>query len=189
MNGMSETGARAASWSDRLTNFFRVREEALGHVLEASGCREGWLHGELHREFRRVPGFAINHHRLFDGQTADLVVEGAMIGELKILGARYQPKVVTGGSLKAFQRAPTRTVTPLDEALHLGSWGLVPDYFRLLRAPVPPSVERLLVLVADVRDDDTDSVSDALRTIEFKGEARHIKLSRGFVRIWKLTTC
>jgi hypothetical protein len=183
---MSRTGVRATNWADRLTKFFRAREEALGYILEARGCREGWLHGELHREFRRVPGFAINHHALSDGETADLLVEGAMIGELKILGARYHPKVVTGGSLKALRRAATRTVTPLDDGLRLGPWGLVPDYFRLLRARVPPRVERLLVLVADVRDEDTDSVSDALRTIEFKGEARRIKLSRGFVRIWKL---
>ena len=68
--------------------------EPLSVVLRASGCREGWLQGELFRAGRAYD-LRVNEYSLGGRQTADLSCgEGpAMLAEIKIVGADYYPKM------------------------------------------------------------------------------------------------
>ena len=40
-------------WEQFFLDFFDYSAEAIGIVVSASGCREGWLQGELYRAGRR----------------------------------------------------------------------------------------------------------------------------------------
>ena len=53
-----------------------------------------------------------------------------MIAEIKILGAGSYTKCITGGSIQPYLKHKDR-ITQHNDELCLGSWGLIPDYFRL----------------------------------------------------------
>lgn len=65
----------------------------LAVVLDAAGCREGWLQGELFRAGKKL-GVCVNQ-RFAPGQTADLACGDPleMLAEIKIVGAWHQPKM------------------------------------------------------------------------------------------------
>ena len=109
-----------------------------------------------------------------------------MVGELKILGGGYQPKCITGGTLKPML-GRTAPIRPRDEEdLCLGPWGLIPDYYRLINATLAPATQRLLVLVADMRAVDTD-LALVLRDIHFDGEEHRITLGRQlWAKVWRV---
>ncbi len=165
-----------------------ARRKALAQVLDAPGCREGWLQGELFREFRDVPGFRINMRRAGSTGVPDLACGREMIGELKILGSGYQRKCITGGALRPFLVRRSEEVGRADRgALSLGNWGIIPDYFRLCDARgLASGAERLLILVADVQPGDAGDVVAALESIRFKCRSPPVEISmtRGFVRLW-----
>lgn len=49
------------SWPEQFLAFFRKVEAPLGVILNADGCREGWLQGEFFRHFRTPEsGFLVN---------------------------------------------------------------------------------------------------------------------------------
>jgi hypothetical protein len=82
---------------DWLTFFVQTIDavhEPFSVILTASGCREGWLQGELFRAGRRHD-LRVNEYKLGDRQTADLSCgEGsAMLAEIKIVGADYYHKM------------------------------------------------------------------------------------------------
>lgn len=111
-----------ACWNDAFEAAFRHKHmlENLPTVLNATGCREGWLQGELYRLFRQSPSidvpekvageFLVNSYAYsFDKRMkADFCWKQsngnyAMVGELKVLGIRtYQPKNLYGGGLEGF---------------------------------------------------------------------------------------
>jgi hypothetical protein len=66
----------------------------LSVVLSASGCREGWLQGEIFRAGRKYD-LRVNEFRLGKRQTADISCgKGpSMLAEIKIVGANYLPKM------------------------------------------------------------------------------------------------
>ncbi|WP_137105596.1 hypothetical protein [Azospirillum argentinense] len=91
-------------WFDYFHAQFDALAADLGVVLDASGCREGWLQGEL---FRRSPDqdFAVNTYPYTDiGGKADLEGlrpcvtggEAAMVAELKVVGGRFAKKCLDG---------------------------------------------------------------------------------------------
>jgi hypothetical protein len=69
-------------------------QEPLSIVLGASGCREGWLQGELFRAGREHD-LRVNEFSLGNRQTADVSCGDApeMLAEIKICGAGYYPKM------------------------------------------------------------------------------------------------
>jgi hypothetical protein len=96
---MSEAIRRAASWIAPdwirfFTDTIDAIHEPLAVVLTASGCREGWLQGELYRAGRAYD-VRVNEYSLGSRQTADLSCGDApdMLAELKIVGADYFPKM------------------------------------------------------------------------------------------------
>jgi hypothetical protein len=70
-------------------------------VLEATGCREGWLQGELFRRLSPLDlGFSVNTFQIPDGK-ADIsgTVPTRMAGEIKVYGiSGYQNKNLAGYS-------------------------------------------------------------------------------------------
>src|SRR5580693_5967018 len=68
--------------------------DQLAVVLMASGCREGWLQGELFRAGREH-NLRVNEYDLGDRQTADVSCGDGpdMLAEIKIVGADYFPKM------------------------------------------------------------------------------------------------
>lgn len=79
-------------------NFFEASigaiHKPLAVVLNAGGCREGWLQAELFRAGQRYD-LKVNHHSLGKGKKADLSCGDGpqMLAEIKIVGAGYQSKM------------------------------------------------------------------------------------------------
>src|SRR5262245_25875511 len=81
-------------WMTFFADTIAALHEPLSVVLQASGCREGWLQGELFRAGRRYD-LRVNEYGLGGRQTADVSCGEApdMLAELKIVGADYFPKM------------------------------------------------------------------------------------------------
>lgn len=191
---MPAAGYTPPMWQNLLADFFRARGADTAEILDASACREGWIQAELFREFHRAQpaaGFVVNEFSYPNAprNKADLSASSpGMVGELKVLGARYQRKVLTGraGTLEPLLQRLSRPIGPRDrQRLQLGNWGLVPDYFRL-RDGAPRGAERLLVLVGDVSTADKDAVAVALRGISFRGTEVTVQMPRGFAKTWRV---
>lgn len=81
-------------WEQFFVDFFDFSAESVGVVVHASGCREGWLQGELYRAgWRR--GLKVNEYPFGRNQKADLccLERPRMVAEIKVLGADYQGKM------------------------------------------------------------------------------------------------
>jgi hypothetical protein len=49
------------SWLEEFFRFFRKAQRPLSMILDAEGCREGWLQGEFYRHFwTQENGFRVN---------------------------------------------------------------------------------------------------------------------------------
>jgi hypothetical protein len=81
-------------WEQFFLDFFDNSAESISVVLNARGCREGWLQGELYRAgWRR--GLRVNEYPLGGNKKADLRCQELprMVAEVKVLGADYQGKM------------------------------------------------------------------------------------------------
>lgn len=81
-------------WEQFFLDFFDYAAESIGVVVYASGCREGWLQGELYRAgWRR--GLRANEFPLGGNQKSDLSCRESprMVAEVKVLGADFQGKM------------------------------------------------------------------------------------------------
>lgn len=113
------------SWFELLVEFFDAHSESLGEVFDASGCREGWVQGELFRWFRCRRGFgtfAVNSLRISDTEKADFSAEEPtrVVREIKLVGWNYCTKNITGGSIKPFLSRVDQPITASDRDLVLG---------------------------------------------------------------------
>lgn len=141
-----------AQWIAAWRGFFESVAEPLSNVLDAQGCREGWLQAEAFRYFRQrevalyvnylvLPGPAGLKNRKADfasytSHSDDAALE--FVGELKVYGeAGFYKKNLTGGNFQEALRRLRRdgSVTfkniPRDRQLVAGP-GLLADYFRLV---------------------------------------------------------
>ena len=176
-------------WLDRIAEFFETRGDELVPIMDAWGCREGWVQGELFRFFRIAGHENFHVNRELANVKFDLwsdCLEAPMVGEMKLIGTTYQPKCITGGARKPIQQRLNEPIGPNDRDLNLGSWGLILDYFRLIDTKLPANYERLLVLVADLGDGGSELMARVLRSIEFLGARREVRFGRGLVRLWSL---
>jgi hypothetical protein len=69
-------------------------KEPLAYVLNASGCREGWLQGEFFRAGKKY-NLRVNEYALGNWRKADLSCGAgpAMLAEIKVVGANYLSKM------------------------------------------------------------------------------------------------
>ena len=150
--------AETWSWLRFFDTFFRDTRESLAVVLKASGCREGWLQGELFRA-GRARDLRVNEFDLGDRRRADLYcpISPRMIAEIKIIGADYYAK----------QR-----------------YALDDDVQRL-REATEPDLERYMILVIPRSDSDT-TLGDHLRSVTFSAECLECDHGSFILRIWRL---
>ncbi len=81
-------------WLTFIADTVDAVSQPLGVVLSAWGCREGWLQGEFYRAGKCFD-LRVNEYDLGGNLKADLSCAGdpSMVGEIKIIGADYQPKM------------------------------------------------------------------------------------------------
>ncbi len=179
-------------WLDLLTQFFEAQSHALGEVFDAASCREGWLHGELFRQFRFRQGFnsfKVNSLKIGKGKTADFSAENPkVVGEIKLLGWDYQTKCITGGGIKPFLKRVDFPITTEDRDLVMDKWGLIADFFRLLDFADREERDAYLVLIVDERKQEAKdlTLARALRGINFIEPSRDIRFPAGVVRLWSV---
>lgn len=175
-------------WTRSFQEFFEGRAEELDFVLQASGCREGWLQGEAFHFFRSS-GVAIYTNSLalpsVSGKLnrkADFAVYRShaddakldLVAELKVHRERGSyPKGLTGGDLGEARRRVARTNPivfsdqAIDRQMMLGP-GLLADYFRLVDFEAgEDSPARLLILCVQ-RAAEPDNFGKILSQIEFE---------------------
>lgn len=182
-------------WFQLLSQFFESHSKGLGEVLDAEGCREGWLHGELFRYFRFHRGFEsfkVNSLKIGEGKKADFSSEhpSKVVGEIKLLGSEYGTKCITGGAIKPFLERINLSITVADKNILCGRWGLIRDFFRLHDFAVREKRGAYLVLIVDKRHEKKSdlSMTKALREINFIGPSKDLPFPAGVIRIWPVST-
>jgi hypothetical protein len=82
------------NWIKFFASTIESIQEPLTTILAASGCREGWIQGELFRAGRpfdvRVNEYALGGRRTADVSSGEVP---DMLAEIKIVGANYYPKM------------------------------------------------------------------------------------------------
>ena len=141
------------AWVRRLQMFFREIEVPLSFVLNAEGCREGWVQAELFRRFRpRNRTFNVNCS-LESRQAKHDIVSGtppSLVAELKVYGlSGYYTKNLYGKSnVSAFHPSGDERVAytrEMIEALNPQPGSYLKDVLRL--AQTVGVTERLMILV------------------------------------------
>ena len=183
-------------WISELKDFFNDCTKALAEVLDVCGCREGWLQAEMFRWFnthKRYETFLVNSLKIAPRKKADFSLEGRnpigrnpIVGEIKIIGADYQNKCITGGGIKPVLNKLDAPIKSSDKKLCIGSWGLIPDFFRLINFAKGSDFRAYMVLVVDDPENACTSIAEVLRKINFIGRSTDISFVRGVVRIWRI---
>jgi hypothetical protein len=178
---------------DSLNSFFKKNADNIALVFnQAQCCRELWLQGQIFLWFRKngYNSFMVNCFKLRDGGKADFSLNRPrrIVCEMKVLGNDdYQLKTITGGKIKELKKCLDRKIGFKDKHLCEASWGLLPDYFRLIKEKRKSERTSYLILVAHVNVSKKDTMLNILNKINFEGiELPRILLSIGFVRIWKI---
>jgi hypothetical protein len=131
------------TWPNRFLAFFREIEKHFSVILQAEGCREGWLQGEFFRHFREN-GVQVNYPGL-DRAKHDLYCKlpSEMLVEIKV----YVDDI-RGTEIKRFVRSKGGDPLSHADILNLdppnGSY--LRDVLRLMERPTPPD-ERYMILV------------------------------------------
>ena len=177
------------------SDFFNKNSKSISTILDAYGCRENWLQGEIYRWFKfkkSLAKFSINDTIVPEGKIKfDFVVKTRIpaVGELKVLGGNYNTKVITGGALRPALNHLVLPLTKKDRHLNIGQWGLIHDFFKLYDFSKKVKCEAYLVLLADIsQQDNSSSLSNVLDKINFIKESTNLPLLRGRVRMWQIAT-
>ncbi len=181
---------------DRFFSFFRQIEGPLGIVLNANGCREGWLQGELYRYFRTPENrFAVNRRYEKSGPEHDVycALPNEMVAEVKVYGLRgyYNKNLYGSSNLSRFippesgQRVPVSTAE-INELLArplAKTNSYLRDVLRL--QAVPPRVERYLILVLQ-KAGSADDFGRAISAVQVAPQEFNLDCERFHVRISRL---
>jgi hypothetical protein len=180
------------SWSDRFLTLFAEIAGPLADVLNADGCREGWLQGELYRHFRRHSnGFRVNFSYRSGRVKHDLYCSppNEMVAELKVFGLRgYLNKNLCGQSnIDRFLPAVagTRVMLRRDEIdrLQPASGSYLADVRRLWQ--LPDLLERYMILVLQ-KAHDPDDFGRAISAIQVSSEEREWQCQDFLVRVSRI---
>jgi hypothetical protein len=157
-------------------------------VLNASGCREGWLQGEAFRFFRSKKAAIYTNYLPLHGdtdtgkKTADFAFYESdddtakleLVAELKVYGElNFQTKIVTGGGLREVKRriaeagVATFDDNLADRNLQVG-WGLLSDYYRLVDFNAGSDKPARMLILCVQKADVPDTLGKILSKIEFE---------------------
>jgi len=184
--------AKFCNWLEAFRHAFNDMAPDLAVVLNAKGCREGWIQAELFRRLSRSdPAFSVNSYKLSKGKTADLHGEKPtpMLAEIKVLGTEgYYHKNLAGCSnLSLFMPANEQDRVELcDEHLAVvdnAVDSLLRDFIRLKSAPA--SFERFLILVLQTSGV-ADTFGKAINAIRVNRDETTFTYSKVLVRIWRI---
>ena len=201
MIGISKWTEENYELGGRLGAFFEEIQSPLSFVLNADGCREGWIQGELFRHFRPTdPSFNVNCSHASKRIKHDMVcgTPVALVAELKVYGLRgYCDKNLYGGSLAAYQPLPADRRIPVDldtiiklepDRENKSAWRAYwSSYFADVRrlsqiADVP---ERLMILVLQ-KAATIDRFGRAILAVQVSQQEHTFDLGQFLVRISEL---
>jgi len=179
------------NWPHELADFVRRVEGPLSVVLNADGCREGWLQAELYRYFHPVqPAFRVNQS-LSDGRVKhDLVCLGPspMVGELKVYGQSgyYQKNLHGRSNIDQFvPESPDQrvciTAAQLAELQPTG--GFLHDVHRLHQ--LQDVATKVMVLIIQ-RASEPDRFGAAITAIKVSDEEVEYVGPYFIARVWQL---
>jgi hypothetical protein len=179
----------AMTWSIRFLAFFDEIASQLAVVLNAEGCREGWLQGEFYRHFRTPEnGFRVNCSYGGSRTKHDLFCERPiqMAAELKVYGlSGYYTKNLCGQS-NISQFLPgtdeARRFLSLDEIERLepAAGSYLADVLRLRR--LPESLERYMILVLQ-KANEPDGFGRAISAIQVSSQESEWQCADFLVRV------
>jgi hypothetical protein len=158
---MASTESQELDWLAYFEQFFRERAEPLAQILDADGCREGWLQGEffLHGRHNKT-GLQTNAGPRKYDLRCDQPPMIPMIAEIKICGGSYSPKMR----------------------------GLLEADVAKLRQDASASA-KFMILVVDRRVTDTPLAEWLMRYAPAHARGRECPLSeRVVVRMWELNS-
>lgn len=191
---------RSQYWIEGFRELFKSIEDSLPVVLDAAGCREGWIQGEAYKFFRNCgDAFYVNTETIknpsdtgyqkadfasYESQEDDAPL--LFIGELKVFGTHgYCTKNLTGGPLRPFikrvQQGETITFLNTDEHWEMAQGGLLWDYFRIIKHKPSLDIPRILFLVIDTRSKKTDNFGRVIQSVNFERSAVVLHKSVDFI--------
>lgn len=171
---------------------FASFEGSLNEILNATGCREGWLQGELFRYYRRVdPAFSVNTFALGNGKKADLhgTLPEEWVAELKIYGqAGYFHKNIYGYSdiSEFLPSSPEQRVDVTQQhldAVHPKEGSLLKDCLRLRGIK---SVQHKFMVLVIHKYDPPDDFGLAISAIRLSQAEVTFDYSDFLLRIWRI---
>lgn len=179
-------------WMDRILAFFRTIEAPLADVLQADGCREGWLQGKFFRHFKSAEnGFRVNcsyrkprvKHDLYCARPSE------MVAELKVYGLRgYYPKNLYGRSnIQRFTPdvPGTRVFLSLSdiETIRPSGNSFLSDVLRLYG--LPGHVERMMILVLQ-KSSRMDGFGRAISAVQISRDEQEFECDGFLVRVSRM---
>jgi len=96
----------ATAWVDEFLTFFEENKMAIGTVMYAEGCREGWLQGEMYRK-SNDPAFTVNSYKLtklngkvdiYGEKPSHSHTKQKMVAEIKIVAPSFLSKNIDGNN-------------------------------------------------------------------------------------------
>jgi hypothetical protein len=179
-------------WANRFLALFSEIASPLSVVLNADGCREGWLQGEFYRYFRTPGnGFRVNCSYCDNRVKHDLysVRPTEMAAELKVYGLMgYYTKNLYGRSyISRFvpQVPGNRLLLSQEEIgdLQPAPSSYLADVLRLQQ--LPASVERYMILVLK-KDDEPDDFGRAISAVQVSKRESEWECNDFLVRVSRL---
>ncbi len=177
-------------WIDLIEQVFDSIREPLSIVLNATGCREGWLQGEFYRHLiERDKDFRVNEYKIPPGGKADLNGKkpSPMVGEIKIYGVYgYQKKNIDGHSnidmYLPIDKGHRIDVT--EEHINRAKSGsLLNDLIRLRK--IQEDLERYMIVVIH-KNEQVDKFGEAIQAIRLTQNEFTFEYPDFLVRIWKV---
>ncbi len=177
-------------WIDLFEQVFNSIAEPLSVVLNATGCREGWLQGEFYRHLiERDKDFMVNEFEIAPRAKADLYGEkpSRMVAEVKVYGVwNYYQKNIDGHS-------NIDMYLPIDEGQRIdvaeehinraGSGSLLNDLIRLRK--IQEDLEKYMILVIH-KNAQVDRFGEAIQAIRLTQNEFTFEYPDFLVRIWEV---
>jgi len=199
------------TWSDKFCEAFDSMQEKLSLICNyASGCREGWIQGELFYTLNNGiaaaednwievnTGFQNNLRKKFDLFTPEynIVAElPQMAAEIKVISEDCNiAKCIVGenGNIAPYYDKSERgkfIIDNKDKENTDGTWSLINDYFNLIEIVQNDYEKYLILVIPNIFDKNIPKNLRLLNNINFKTEKPPIKDKTSkdvTIRMWQL---
>ena len=176
-------------WTDLFEEVFDSVRESLPVVLNAAGCREGWLQGEFYRRLiGRNTCFPVNTFPIGPRAKADLcgVKPPRMVAEIKICSLyEFQERNTDGHSVGPYvpeHEGQRVDITP-EQVNRAPSGSLLCDLLRSQH--LEEDIEKYVILVID-KNGHPDKSGEAIQALRLTHKETTLDYDGFFVRIWQV---